>query len=86
MKIEDIKIEKVENNERLLAFATFVLNGCFAVHNARIIKGDNGMFVAMPSVKTENGYKDVCHPINQEFRTELNNTIIEEYLKHDKGE
>lgn len=79
MKVDNIKIKKVENGGRLLAYASVVLNECFVIHNIRIINGDKGMFIAMPSIKSETGHKDICHPINQVFRNTLTTAIIDNY-------
>ena len=81
MKIGNIVINKVENEGNLNAYVTFVINGNFAVHDARIIEGNKGLFVAMPSRKTTNGFKDVCHPITSELRDEISSTILQEYNK-----
>ena len=79
MKIGNVVINKVENEGKVKAYVTFVINDNFAVHDARIIEG--GLFVAMPSRKTTNGFKDVCHPITQELRQEIDRIILEEYNK-----
>ncbi len=81
MKIEDIKIKKVEKEGRVKAYASFTLNGVFVVHKARIIEGANRLLVAMPSHKTNNGFQDVCHPISQEFRQELETALLSEFNK-----
>lgn len=80
MKIGNIVINKVDEG-KVKAYVTFVLNDNFAVHDARIIEGNKGLFVAMPSRKTTNGFKDVCHPITQELRQEIDRIILEEYNK-----
>lgn len=81
MKIGNIVINKVENEGKVKAYVTFVINDSFVVHDARIIEGNNGLFVAMPSRKIANGFKDICHPITQELRQEINRIIIDEYNK-----
>lgn len=80
MQITELRIRKVENEGKLRAYVTVTFDNCFVVHNVKIIEGQNGLFIAMPSRKTANGeYKDVAHPISPEFRTELQNKIISEY-------
>jgi stage V sporulation protein G len=80
MQITELRIRKVENEGKLRAYVTVTFDNCFVVHNVKIIEGQNGLFIAMPSRKTANGeYKDVAHPISPEFRTDLQNKIIEEY-------
>lgn len=80
MKISNILINKVDE-ERVKAYVTFVINDNFAIHDARIIEGNNGLFVAMPSRKTNTGFKDICHPITSELRQEIEYLIIKEYNK-----
>ena len=69
MEITDIRIRKVNADGKLKAYVTVTFDESFVVHNVKIIEGDSGVFIAMPSRKTKNGvYKDVAHPINTEFR------------------
>ena len=77
MEITDIRIRKVDTEGKLKAYVTVTFDDCFVVHNVKIIEGDNGAFIAMPSRKTKNGeYKDVAHPINTDFRNLLQDQII----------
>ena len=60
--------------------ASVLIDDCFAVHDIRIIEGDNGLFIAMPSRKTATGgYRDIAHPINQEVRTLFEQEILKAY-------
>ena len=60
--------------------ASVLIDDCFAVHDIRIIEGDNGLFIAMPSSKTATGcYRDIAHPINQEVRTLFEQEILKAY-------
>ena len=62
MQITELRIRKVENEGKLRAYVTVTFDNCFVVHNVKIIEGQNGLFIAMPSRKTANGeYKDVAH-------------------------
>ncbi|MCR5188320.1 MAG: septation regulator SpoVG [Treponema sp.] len=80
MQITELRIRKVEDEGKLRAYVTVTFDNCFVVHNVKIIEGKSGLFIAMPSRKTANGeYKDVAHPISPEFRTELQNKILEEF-------
>ena len=80
MQITELRIRKVEDEGKLRAYVTVTFDNCFVVHNVKIIEGQNGLFIAMPSRKTANGeYKDVAHPISPEFRSELQTKIIDEY-------
>ena len=80
MDITDIRIRKVNADGKLKAYVTVTFDDSFVVHNVKIIEGENGVFIAMPSRKTKSGeYKDVAHPINTSFRTQLQDRILEEY-------
>ncbi len=83
MKITSVNVRKVDKEEsRMKGIATVLLDDSFAVHDIRIIEGDNGLFIAMPSRKTATGgYRDIAHPINQEVRKMFEDAIIEEYNK-----
>ena len=70
MKITEVKVFPV-NEERLKAYVTITIDGCFVVRDLKIIKGNDGLFVAMPSKKRKDGqFKDIAHPLNQETRAE----------------
>lgn len=81
MKITSVTVRKItKENSRLRGIASVLLDDAFAIHDIRIIEGDNGLFIAMPSRKTATGeYRDVCHPINPDVRNEFTEAIIEEY-------
>nr|MBT3271743.1 septation regulator SpoVG [Spirochaetales bacterium] len=82
MDITDIRIRKVAADGKLKAYVTVTFDDCFVVHNVKVIEGKNGAFIAMPSRKTKTGeYKDVAHPINSDFRGQLQIKILEEYRK-----
>ncbi|MGA2764246.1 MAG: septation regulator SpoVG [Spirochaetia bacterium] len=83
MEITDIRIKKVESDNKLKAYVTITFDNCFVVHNLKIIMGQFGRFVAMPSRKTRDGeFKDIAHPINSDFRRKIQARILEEF---DKG-
>lgn len=81
MKITSVNIRKTnEENSKMKGIASVLLDDCFAVHDIRIIEGDNGLFIAMPSKKTPTGgYRDIAHPINPLTRNTFEETIIEEF-------
>ncbi len=82
MDITDIRIRKVHSEGKLKAYVTITFDDSFVIHNLKIIDGDNGFFIAMPSRKTKNGdYKDVAHPINTSFRVKMQSRILDEYNK-----
>jgi len=89
MKIE-VKIRKTFAEGPLKAIVSVTLDGCIAVHDMKIIEraDESGPFVAMPSRKDENGYfRDICHPINEEFRKEITDAVLNAYEaeNHDKN-
>jgi stage V sporulation protein G len=80
MTITDVRLIKVEGQNRLKAIAAITIDDCFVVHELRVIEGDTGLFVAMPSRKRASGeYKDIAHPINQETREMIEKKVIEAY-------
>ena len=83
MKITSVTVRKIEKeNSRMKGIAEILLDDMIAIHDIRIISGDNGLFVAMPSRKTPTGdYRDIVHPISQEAREMFEDAIFEEYNK-----
>ena len=81
MEITSVTVRKVDKEgSRMRGIASVLLDDSFAVHDIRIIEGDNGLFIAMPSRKTSTGgYRDIAHPINPETRTMFEETILEAY-------
>lgn len=81
MKISDIRIRLIKKDDtKLKAVASIIIDDCFAVHDIKIISGQDGDFIAMPSRKTPDGeFKDIAHPINSEIREELKTKIIAAY-------
>ena len=81
MEITSVTIRKVEKEDsRMRGIASVLLDDCFAIHDIRIIEGDNGLFVAMPSRKTSVGeYRDIAHPINPETRKKFEDKILDAY-------
>jgi stage V sporulation protein G len=83
MDITDVRVRNVAMEGKLKAYVTITFDDAFVVHNVKVIEGDEGVFIAMPSRKTKKGeYKDVAHPINTDFRGALQERIILEYTKH----
>ncbi|MDP4153915.1 MAG: septation regulator SpoVG [Bacillota bacterium] len=80
MKITDIRIRKLINEGKVKAVVSVTFDDCLAVHDIRIIEGTERMFVATPSRKASDGtFRDIVHPINSEFRAELEKAIIQKY-------
>lgn len=82
MNITDVRVRKVTKEGKMKAVVSVTLDDEFVVHDIKVIEGDKGLFIAMPSRKSAEGeYKDIAHPINSTTRDRLQTTIIEEYEK-----
>ena len=80
MNITDVRVKIVESESRLRGIATITFDESFVVHDIRIIEGENGIFVAMPSKKTPNGtFRDIAHPIHAEMRRLIEDAIVKSY-------
>ncbi len=78
MDITDVRVRKVVTNSRMKAIATITFDDCFVVRDIKVIDGQNGLFVAMPSRKSADGqFRDVAHPIRQDFRDVIEQKIID---------
>ena len=79
MKITEVRVS-LRDDEKLKAFVTITIDGCFVVRGLKIIRGNKGMFVAMPSRrKPDGGYQDLCHPINMATRQWIEEEILAKY-------
>jgi stage V sporulation protein G len=79
MEITEVKVFPV-NEEKLKAYASITFDNCFVVRNLKVINGNNGLFVAMPSVKRKDGtYQDTAHPLNNETRKMIETKVLDEY-------
>ena len=80
MQITDVRIRKVEKEGKMKAVASITIDNEFVVHDIKIIDGDKGLFIAMPSKKTLDGeYRDIAHPINSETRDRSQRSVIQAY-------
>lgn len=80
MNITDIRIRKITSDSKMKAIVSVTIDDMFVVHDMKIIDGQNGLFVAMPSRKTPDGeFKDIAHPINTEAREMLQSKILEAF-------
>lgn len=83
MTITDTRIKLISSKEgdfKLRAYVDITFDDCFVVHGLKIIEGQNGLFIAMPSKRvTTNEFKDIVHPIKPEFREEITKVILEKY-------
>ena len=79
LKITEVSVFPV-NEERLKAYVSITINDAFVVRDLKVIKGNVGLFVAMPSKKRKDGqFRDIAHPLNQETRDEIEKAIFEAY-------
>ncbi|HBW05617.1 MAG TPA: hypothetical protein DEF02_03410 [Clostridiales bacterium] len=83
MKISDVRIRLIDQEAgKLKAVASLVIDDCFVVHDIKIVDGEGGAFIAMPSRKTPDGnYKDIVHPINTQTRELFKEAVLEAYEK-----
>ena len=75
----DVRIHSIQFDGPCRATASLNINGCFAVRGVKLMEGSNGLFVSMPSRKTQDGYKDICFPVTAEFRKELHQAVLGAY-------
>ena len=82
MKITDVRIRKVTDEGKMKAIVSVTFDDEFVVHDIKIIEGQNGLFVAMPSRKMNEGdFRDIAHPISSETRNRIKDAIFDEYEK-----
>ncbi len=80
MRITEVKVYPVFDNDKLKGYATIIFDDCFVVRDLKVIQGTSGMFVAMPSKKTKDGsYRDTAHPLNNETREMIEQAVLGEY-------
>ena len=82
MNITDVRIRKITTEGKMKAIVSITLDNEFVVHDIKIIEGQSGNFIAMPSRRTHYGeFKDIAHPINTETREKIQKSILDEYEK-----
>ena len=80
MQITDVRIRKIEKEGKMKAMVSITIDEEFVIHDIKIIEGEKGMFIAMPSRKTAEGeYKDIAHPIKSSTRELIQNLILQKY-------
>lgn len=80
MQITDVRIRKVEKEGKMKAVVSITIDEEFVVHDIKVIEGDKGLFIAMPSRKAADGeYRDIAHPINSDTRERIQKLILERY-------
>ena len=80
MQITDVRIRKVEKEGKMKAVVSITIDEEFVVHDIKVIEGDKGLFIAMPSKKATDGeYRDIAHPINSDTRERIQTLILQKY-------
>ena len=82
MQITDVRVRKITKEGKMKAVVSITLDDEFVVHDIKVIEGEKGLFIAMPSKKATDGeYRDIAHPINSSTRENLQKVILESYEK-----
>ena len=82
MEITDVRVRKVTKEGKMKAVVSITIDDEFVVHDIKVIEGEKGLFIAMPSKKAADGeYRDIAHPINSSTRENLQRVILESYEK-----
>ena len=82
MQITDVRVREVAKEGKLKAVVSITMDEEFVVHDIKVIEGEKGLFIAMPSKKAVDGeYRDIAHPINSETREKIQSIILENYEK-----
>ena len=80
MQITDVRVRKITKEGKMKAVVSITLDDEFVVHDIKVIEGEKGLFIAMPSKKATDGeYRDIAHPINSETRDRIQSLILEKY-------
>ena len=82
MQITDVRVRKSTKEGKMKAIVSITIDDEFVIHDIKVIEGDKGLFIAMPSKKATDGeYRDIAHPINSSTRERIQNTILDSYQK-----
>lgn len=82
MEITDVRVRKIAKEGKMKAIVSITFDDEFVVHDIKVIEGEKGLFIAMPSKKATDGeYRDIAHPINSETRERIQTTILDGYEK-----
>lgn len=82
MQITDVRVRKITKEGKMRAIVSITIDDEFVVHDIKVIEGDKGLFIAMPSKKATDGeYRDIAHPINSSTREKIQSIILERYQK-----
>lgn len=87
MEVTDVRLRRVQTDGRMRAIASITLDNEFVVHDIRVIDGNTGLFVAMPSKRTPDGeFRDIAHPINSGTRTKIQESVLRAYEESSEEE
>ena len=87
MQITDVRIRKVAKEGKMQAVVSITIDNEFVVHDIKVIEGEKGLFIAMPSRKAADGeYRDIAHPINSDTRNMIQTLILEQYEAMNLGD
>ena len=87
MEVTDVWVRKVDKEGKMKAIVSITFDEEFVIHDIKVIEGEKGLFIAMPSRKTTDGeYRDIAHPIRSTTRELLQQTILEKYQEDTEGE
>ena len=87
MQITDVRIRKVAKEGKMKAVVSITIDNEFVVHDIKVIEGEKGLFIAMPSRKAADGeYRDIAHPINSDTRNMVQTLILEQYEAMNLGD
>ena len=82
MNITDVRVRKIEKEGKMKAVVSITIDQEFVIHDIKVIEGDRGLFIAMPSKRTADGeFRDIAHPINSDTRENIQKIILESYEK-----
>ena len=80
MEITEVRVFPVKEDEKLKAFVSIVLDNCFIISDIKIINGNKGLFISMPSKRKKDGtFRDIAHPLNSQTRKHIEDVILDEY-------
>lgn len=86
MEVTDVRVRRLTQEGKMRAIVSITLNDKFVIHDVRVIEGNNGLFVAMPSKRTPNGeFRDIAHPISVEARQVIQQSVLEVYSREMNG-
>ena len=87
MQITDVRIRKVAKEGKMKAVVSITIDNEFVVHDIKVIEGEKGLFISMPSRKAADGeYRDIAHPINSDTRNMIQTLILEQYEAMNLGD